>query len=201
MVKKLLVASALLILSVVIAFSQGRGGGGGQGQGQGGGQNQRGMQGGQQAGQGGMQTGAGQGQMDRDRVRLNTQQRDQARTCDRLADGVRKQARTMAKNSGSSKLSQAELGRQRDQLRERVRAIEREHERLMTGIDPAQRQQFQEQIRNMNQYRQQVNNQLQQIDGRLDSPNPDHARIAEHAREMEQVMKRWRDAYGGLSEN
>jgi len=198
MAGKLPILIVILVLSVFAAFPQGRGGGG-QGGRQGGGQSQGGQGGGQQqGGMGGMQTGAGQGQMDRDRTRLNTQQRDQARACDQLADGIRKQARTMAKNSGGKNVTQAQLVKQRDQLREQVRAMEQEHERLMNGIDPAQQQQWREQILNMNQHRQQINNQLQQLGSDIDSADPNLERVAERAREMERIMKRWRDGYGEL---
>jgi chromosome segregation ATPase len=192
--KKILVGIGMFLISILIAFPQGRGGGG-QG---GGGSQQRRMQGGQ-TGQSG-KPDIGQGQTNRDRVRSNDQQRDQVRACDRQADGIRKQARTMAKASNDKNANRALLLQNRDELRERIRVMEQEHARLMSGIDSAQQQQWREQISNMNQYRNQVHSQLQQIESAFDSGNPDPQRVAERAREMEQIMDRWRKEYRGLSE-
>jgi hypothetical protein len=193
MVRKAFVLIATLLSATVIAFPQGRGGG------QGGGNQQRSMQGGAQSGHGGMQTGTGQGQMDRDRIRLNNQQRDQIRTCDRLADGVRKQARTMAKSSGN-KADKGQLLQERDQLRDQVRAMEQEHVRLMNNMDPTQQRQWQERLNAMNQYRDQVHNQLQQIDDTFQSADPDFKGAAKRAREMERIVSRWQKEYDGLLE-
>ena len=77
--------------------------------------------------------------------------------------------------------------------------MEQEHERLMNGLDPSQQQAWQERIRNMNQSREQLNTRIQQMDKELATPNPDAKRVAERAREMEQIMNNWRKEYKALS--
>jgi hypothetical protein len=69
----------------------------------------------------------------------------------------------------------------------------------MKGLDPSQQQAWQERIRNMNQSRQQINSQMQQMDAELASPNPDSKRVAERAQEMERIMNNWRKEYKALS--
>jgi chromosome segregation ATPase len=104
----------------------------------------------------------------------------------------------MAKNSGS-KFNAAAANKQQSQIRDQVRAMEQEHERLMNGLDATQKQAWQEQIKNTNQLRQQVNLQLQQMDTELGSSNPDSKRVTERAREIEQTMNNWRKEYKTLS--
>lgn len=136
--------------------------------------------------------------MERKQIRMTTQQRDQVQNCDRLADGIRKQARTMGKSAGNNSSSD-QLPGQRDQIRNKVREMEQEHERLMNGIDATQQQGWQEQIRDMNQLRQQLHTQLQQLDADIGSGNPDPKRINERSREIEQTMTQWRKQYSALS--
>ncbi len=194
MAKKSLILFSLLLLSLPAAFPQGRGGGKGQGSGRGQGQGQQ-MGGNQGQGQPGMQ--GGNSQMDRKRIHATQQQRDQIRGCDRLADGIRKQARKMAQTSGN-KFNADVANQQQSQIREQLRSMEQEHERLMNGLDAAQQQAWQEQIRNMNQSRQKLNLQQQQMDDELKG-NRDPARIAARAKEMERTMETWRNQYRVLS--
>ncbi len=57
----------------------------------------------------------------------------------------------------------------------------------MNGLDAGQQQAWQEQIRSMNQLRQQPNLRPQQMDDELKG-NPDAARASERAREIERTM-------------
>jgi hypothetical protein len=200
MLKNILILMSIFLLLASTALPQGRGGqgqgkgqgmGSGQGQGMGGGQGQ-GI--GQGAGQGQGSAQSGDMQRDQKRVRATTQQRDQIRECDKLADGVRKQARAMSQ-SGGKKFNAENAKKQNSQIREQVRTMEQEHERLMNGLDSSQQQAWQEQIRNMNQSRQQMNTRLQQMAQDLGSPDPDPKRVSENAREMENAMNKWRDQY------
>lgn len=143
---------------------------------------------------GGQQTNA---QMEQKRIKATKQQRDQIRSCNMLADDVRKQARKMAKDSGK-KLNHGQLVQQQTHIRNQLRQIEQEQERLMNGLDKNQQQAWQEQIRNMNQLRQQMNVHQQQMDDELKG-NPDARRVAERAREMERTMNEWKKQYGVLS--
>ena len=196
MLKKSLILFSLSLLMLPAAFPQGRGGGKGQGSGRSQGQGQQmGGNRGQGQSQPGMQ--GGDSQMDRKRTHATQQQRDQIRDCDRLADGIRKQARKMARTSGSN-FNPAEARQQQTQIREQIRLMEQEHERLANGLDASQHQAWQEQIRNMNQSRQQLILQHQQMDTELNG-NPDPARIAARAKEMERTMENWRNQYRVLS--
>lgn len=203
MLKKTLVPLALLALLLPLAFPQGRGGGGGRGQGGGQGQGQGQRQGqvmGQGSGQGSGQYGAqsGDSQGDQKRIRITSQQRQQIRTCDKTADGLRKQARKMSQ-AGGKKFNAPEANQQQSQIREGLRTMEQEQTRLMNGLDPTQQQALQERVRNMNQFREQMDVQTRQMDKELASPNPDAKRVAERAQEMERVMNNWRKEYKALS--
>lgn len=192
MLKRTLVIFPILLLMLSIAFPQGKGGGKGGGSGQGQGQGQGRVMG--QGQGGGQQTNA---QMEQKRIKATKQQRDQIRSCNMLADDVRKQARKMAKDSGK-KLNHGQLVQQQTHIRNQLRQIEQEQERLMNGLDKNQQQAWQEQIRNMNQLRQQMNVHQQQMDDELKG-NPDARRVAERAREMERTMNEWKKQYGVLS--
>jgi len=192
MLKKSLIVFPIFLLLLSTAFPQGKGGGKGGGRGQGQGQ-------GQVIGQG---QGQGDGQatnaqMEHKRIKATRQQRDQIRSCDKLADDIRKQARNMASDSGK-KLNYGQLNQQQVHIRNQIRQMEQEHERLMKDLDANQQQAWQEQIRNMDQLRQQLNLSQQQMDDELKG-NPDAKRVAERAREMERTMNEWRKQYGVLS--
>ena len=145
--------------------------------------------------QGGAQ--AGNAQMEHKRVKATKQQRDQIRSCDKLADDIRKQTRKMAKDSAKN-LNPGQLNQQQVHVRNQIRKMEQEHERLMNGLDANQQQAWQEQIRNMNQLRQQLDLHQQQMDNELKG-NPDAKRVTERAGEMERTMNEWRKQYGILS--
>ncbi len=186
MFKRLLIMFSLILLVLPAAFSQRRGGGQGQGSGR-------------SQGQGQVQQGAQNGsmQMERRRIHTTTQQRNQIRTCDKRADGIRKQARKMAQTSGN-KFNANDAIRQQSQIHDQSRTMEQEHDRLISGLDAAQQQAWQEQIRNMTQLRQQLNLQQQQMEAELKG-NPDARQVAERAQEMERTMSRLRNQYAILS--
>jgi hypothetical protein len=197
MSKKSLIVFPIFLLLVSTAFPLGRGGGQGAGSGQGG----RGYGGGQ--GQGpGMGQGQSRGQnanaqMERKRIRVTQQQQEQLRSCDKLADGIRKQVRKMAKDSDKN-FEPGKINQQQTQVRNQIRQMEQEHERLMNGLDTTQQEAWQEQIQNMKRLREQLNQHEQKMDAELKG-NPDAKRVAERAREMEQTMNEWRKQYGILS--
>ena len=131
--------------------------------------------------------------MEHKRIKATQQQRDQIRSCDRMSDEIRKQARKMAKDSGKM-LNNGQLTQQQAHIRNQIRQMEQEHERLMNGLDVNQQQAWKEQIRNMSQLRQQLNLHQQQMDDELKG-NPDANRVSERAREMERTMNEWRNQY------
>ena len=187
MSKKVLILFPILLLVFSTAFPQGRGGRQGRQQGQ------RQSQGSDQGNVWG--TGqAGGGQMQQKRIHTTQHQREQISFCSKSADGIRKQARKMAQMSGD-KFNLNEASKNRVQIQEQFRAMEQQHEKLMNGLDSTQNQAWQEQIKNMNQFRQQANLQLQQMNTELNSANPNPKRITERAKEMEQIMNNWRKEY------
>jgi hypothetical protein len=197
MAKRSLILFPIFLLVISTGFSQGRGGRQGQGQGQSANQRQgQGQLQGQGQGQRGVQ--AGSADMEHKRIKATQQQRDQIRSCDKLADGIRKQARKMAKASGN-KYNAEEATRQRNQIREQFTAMEQEHDRLVNGLDSNQQQAWQEQVRTMNQLRQEVHSQLLQMNNEMGMTQPDAKRIAERAREIERNMNSWRKQYNSLS--
>lgn len=187
MSKKALILFPILLLVFSTAFPQGRGGRQGRQQGQ------RQSQG---SGQGNVWgTGqAGGGQMQQKRIHTTQQQREQISSCSKSADGIQKQARKMAQMSGD-KFNLNEASKHRVQIKEQFQAMEQQHEKLMNGLDSTQNQAWQEQIKNMNQFRQQANLRLQQMNTELNSANPNPKRITERAKEMEQIMNNWRKEY------
>jgi chromosome segregation ATPase len=176
----------ILSLLMAMAFSsaflpaQGRGGGG-----QRGGQLGQGPDMGQGHQRGQMGAPAGRG----------PQQRDRLRTCDQTAQQIRTQARQMARDARGSKFNANQARQQRDQLREQLQTMQREHEQLMSGLSTEQREALQNRIRNMDQLHEKVNIQLQQVDAQLNQDNPDGKLVRQHAREMEQSMKEWQKQY------
>jgi hypothetical protein len=196
MFKKSLTLIPMFLLLLPAAFPQGKGGGQGGGRGQGQGQGQ-GQSQGQTMGQGqggGQSSGA---QMEQKRIKATKQQQEQIRSCDKLAGDIGKQARKMAKDSGKD-LNPGQMNQQQVHIRNQIQKMDQEHEMLMNGLDANQQQAWQEQIRNMNQLRQQLSLRQQQMDDELKG-NPDAKRVADHAREMERTMNEWRKQYGVLS--
>jgi chromosome segregation ATPase len=189
------------ILSLVTAMAfcatflpaQSRSGGGQRGGSQG--QSPSMGQGQRQGGQ--MRSPAGQvtRQQDRDRIQATDQQRDRLRTCDQTADQVRTQARQMARDARGSQFNADQARQQRDQIREHLQTMQQEHEQLMTGLSAQQREAMQNRIQNMDQIRESVNGQFQQVDAALNQDNPDAKLVRQRARDMEQSMKEWQKQY------
>lgn len=194
MLKKSLIAFPIFLLVFSAAYAQGRGGGQGRQQGQG--QDRSYGQGQGQYGGAAGQTGAAT--MEQKRIHTTQQQREQIRSCDSMADGIRKQAREMAQASRKG-FNADEAGKQRNRIQDQIRAMELEHKQLMNGLDGAQNQAWQEQIKNMNSFRQQLNLQLRKMDGELSAANPDSKRIRESAQEVERIMNNWRKEYKTIS--
>ncbi|MEJ2111598.1 MAG: hypothetical protein P8Z37_17150 [Acidobacteriota bacterium] len=127
--KKHLIFLSIFILAAVAGYSQ-RGGGGsrahqgqtGQRQGQ---QGSWGQQGQQQRG-----TRGNAGDSERQRARINSQQKKQLGECSNAADGVRKQAQKMSRTSGNQ-FNATESRQQFNQMQEQVRTMEQQHKRLM----------------------------------------------------------------------
>jgi archaellum component FlaC len=187
MMKKHLIFLSIFLLASITAFPQ-RGGGGARGrQGQSGQQGQ--MQGNRQS---------ARSQTDLQQARINSRQREQIRDCSNMADGIRKQARDMAQASGN-KFNAGEARQQLGRIQQRYQAMEKEHERLMQGLNAGQQQGMQEQIQNMNRLRSQVNSQLQQMQSDLKSAEPNAQKVSQQARETERTMNALKNQYNTLA--
>ena len=184
---------ALLCTALPLAFPQGRGrqGGGGQSSGQGQGQGQQGRSGGSDG-------GYGNTDRERDRVHVSRQQRDQVKSCDRSADAVRDQARKMGNLGQGGGFNAGKARQGRDQLQEQVRAMQKEHQRLMQGLNPGQQQALESHVRNMNRLQERLNTHMENMNGELGKDAPDAKRVAEQAREVERVSKDWREQYRAI---
>jgi chromosome segregation ATPase len=185
--KKYLIFLSIFLLASVTAFPQ-RGGGGTRGR-----QSQSGQQKQMQENR-----QSGRSQTDRQQAFVSSQQRKQIKDCSNMADGIRKQARDMAQASGN-KFNAGEARQQLGQIQQRYQAMEKEHERLMQGLDAGQRQLLQEQIQNMNRLQSQVNSQLQQMHSDLKSAEPNAQKLSQQAREMERTMNTLKNQYNTLA--
>lgn len=188
---KLITGLLIGLLMLPAAFPQGRGGGGGRGQS--GRQGEQGQPGyGQGQGRGNGERGVGQGE--RKQSRLGSQQRKQVRSCENAADGARKEARTMARTSAKN-FNVERAREQGSRLREQVQTMEQQHRQAMSGLDAAQTQEVQEQVRSMNTYRDQLRVRLEAMDRELAATAPDPTRVREEAQQVERIMTQWRDQY------
>ncbi len=190
------ILSALTIFALIGVpplMAQGRGGRGGGAGGQGGG----GMGSGQQTVNQTRQKTTSRAQQ-RQRIHATDQQQAQLRDCTGAAERIRTQARDMSKNKGAG--FNAETARQqRDQLREQIRTMDQEHQRLMDGLSADQKTALQSRIQDMDQIRDRVRSHVEQMDGQLAEDEPNGKVVASHARQIEKNMKEWRSQYRKMS--
>lgn len=135
---------------------------------------------------------------DRQRIHATDQQRDQYRACTQSQDRVRTQARDMASLAGRPGASSKDALRQRDQLREQVRVMQQEHQRLMQGLGPEQQEAARQQIREMERIQERLQTRMQELDAAVDSPSFDFAQVATRAREVERTMQQWQKQHRKL---
>lgn len=184
MMRRTLVVAVILCVGMSLGWAQGRGG-------------QAAKKGGQApSGQG--QRGAGATERDRDRVRASREQMDQVRACDRSAQEVRNRARRLAAGTSDASFDADRTRTEWDQLRERVRLMQQEHERLMQGLSDEQRQALQERIRTVNELRERTMAEMQRIDQELGRSRPEGRQIAERAREMERAARELQQQYQAM---
>ena len=196
-----LALAAIVSLAVSpVLYAQRGGGGGGQRGGGGGMQGQgptiSGQPRGGQQGQVGAQTGTRDQQ--RQRIHATDQQGNQYRTSTQAADRVRTQARDMAKAAKGGGVNNEEFRQQHAQLRNDIQTMQQEHDRFAQGLSEEQRAAVQDRIRRMDQARDRLHTQSQQMDQEMSQANPDAQHIATQAREMEKAMKEWQKQYRSL---
>jgi len=197
----LALAAIVSLTASPVLYAQRGGGGGGQRGGGGGMQGQgpttTGQQRGAQQGQGGAQMGTRDQQ--RQRIHATDQQQDQYRTSTQAADRVRTQARDMAKAAKGGGVNNEEFRQQHTQLRNEIQTMQQEHDRFAQGLSEDQRASLQDRIRRMDQARDRVHTQSQQMDQEMTQANPDGKRVATQAREMEKAMNEWQKQYRNVA--
>jgi len=65
----------------------------------------------------------------------------------------------------------------------------------MNGLSAEQKDALQNRTQNMNQIRERVNNQYQQMDAELNQEEPNGKLVRDRARDMEKAMKEWQKEY------
>jgi hypothetical protein len=76
--------------------------------------------------------------------------------------------------------------------------MQQEHDRFMQGLSDEQRAVLQDRIRKMDQARDRIHMQSQEMVQEMSQASPDRQRIATQAREMERAIKDWQKQYRGL---
>ncbi len=192
-------AAAVVLAAAPLAVAQGGGQGsrgqGGRPQGQGHGQ-------GQQQGAGGMQQGRGDMDQTRTRQRIHAtdQQRHQFRTCTQSQDRVRTQAHDMAHLAKRQGASSDDARQMREQLREQVRTMQQEHQRLMQGLSGEQQTAARSQIREMERVHSRLRVRMDELDRAVDADPYRAQDVAKQAREVERAMKEWQKQHRKLGD-
>lgn len=85
--------------------------------------------------------------------------------------------------------------RQRDQMRDQLRTMEQEHERLMKGMSQEQQAALRNRVEQMNRIRQRVNSQLGRLDTELGKTDPNAKQVRKSAQQISREMKQWKSQY------
>lgn len=189
--KRLIPIFAMIIaLAPAALAAQGRGGGG-PGRQAGSGPGQRGTAAGQQA-----------GQQDRQRIHMDTTQRDQqrqrVRDCELAADQVRSQARTMARDARKG-FDPAKAARERDQLHQNVQTMLQRHDQVLQGLTDPQRDRLRDRIHPLDQSRDRLQIRLREMDEELARSDPDGNRFTGRVRAVEDAARDWQARYRELA--
>ena len=118
------------------------------------------------------------------RIHATDEQRDQVQACNQTLE--------------RAQMSLRSLPAQADQLREQIATLNQEQEKLIAGLDKTQRDQLRTRIRDMERARDHSNAALKKLSGELAKSKPDQKRLTELAAEMEKEMAPWQEQYRGL---
>jgi len=135
------------------------------------------------------------------RSQATDQQRQQYRTCDQSMERIRTQARDMARMSNGTTFNADQARQQREQLRDQVRTMDQQHQRMMQGLDNRQLTAVEQRTRAMNQIQERINSRLQNMDQELAKSSPDRKIIAEQARNVEREMQRYQQQYRDMGDD
>ena len=107
----------------------------------------------------------------------------------------------MARISNGTAFNADQARQQRDQLRDQVRTMDQQNQRLMQGLDNQQRAAIEQRTRTMNQLQERINHRLQNMDQELGKASPDRKRIAEEARNVECETQRYQQQYRDMGDD
>jgi chromosome segregation ATPase len=182
-----IITVATLVFSLA-AFGQGR---------QQGGSNGAGNMGRQQT-MGGQQ-GSMAGQQDRmrdqqqQRIHATTQQRQQIHDCTQATSQLRKQVRDMSRVKAGGTISADQAKQWREQLRNEVRNMNQEQERMFSGLTPEQRTATQDQVQQMEQSRERLQKMSDALGLALEEDAVNADKVRTQARDMQTELDRLRD--------
>jgi hypothetical protein len=134
-----------------------------------------------------------------EQVRASEEQRRQLHAGSECASRAMTQAREMERVSKRAGFSLGEAQRQQDRVREEVRTLAQEQQRLEAGMSAEQRSGLQDRLSRLEQERLRVEEHVRALDGGLAAPAPDPKRIAAHSRDLERSLKRWQKEHRALS--
>jgi chromosome segregation ATPase len=134
-----------------------------------------------------------------EQVRASEEQRRQLQAGSECASRAITQAREMERVLKGAGPSLGEARRQQDRVREEVRTLAQEQQRLEAGMSPEQRSGLQDRLRRLEQERLRVEEHVRALDGGLAAPAPDPRQIAAHSRDLERSLKRWQKEHRALS--
>ena len=195
----LLIAAMLLIPNVVLIAQHSGPSTSGQGQQQGQAQPRRATTGSQSSQS--MMAQTRQQQRNQLRSQATDGQREQYRTGNQSMERIRTQARDMARISNGTTFNADQARQQRDQLRDQVRTMDQQNQRLMEGLDNQQRTAVEQRTRTMNQLQERINSRLQNMDQELAKTSPDRKRIAEEAQNVERETQRYQQQYRDMGDD
>ena len=198
--RRILLIAAMLLLPNVVLIAQHSGHStSGQGQQQGQAQPRRATTGSQSSQS--MMAQTRQQQRNQLRSQATDGQREQYRTGNQSMERIRTQARDMARMSNGTTFNADQARQQRDQLRDQVRTMDQQNQRLMEGLDNQQRTAVEQRTRTMNQLQERINSRLQNMDQELAKTSPDRKRIAEEAQNVERETQRYQQQYRDMGDD
>lgn len=151
--------------------------------------------GGQGQGQG---TQVRQAQRTQARIHATSAQRGQYQAACAAGTQARKQVRSMVKSQKGTGASPSQARTQRDQLADSVRTIDRDHRRLVEGLDAQQRYALQDRVRETNRLVGEVDERHRSLDRALADPTSGSREISERAKQLDRAMKDWQKQYRKL---
>jgi soluble cytochrome b562 len=102
-------------------------------------------------------------------------------------------------NKSEKKFRAGEARQNFNRMEEKIRTMQEQHTRLMQGMGPEQQEALKGQIQSMNQLQTRLENRVRLMNEELGEANPDAARVATGAREIEQTMNEYRQRYNTLA--